>query len=1385
MSRLFISHSSADSIPAIAFKQWLGANGWSDEDVFLDVEDIGGGERWKDALRKAHSRCEAVILLASPDALSSPECLTEVRKAEDFGKEIIVVLLRDLTINDHRLDSYKERQIVDLSAPPQAHVETVNQRGIQQEVHFNSEALAKVKDYLVRRGITPESFPWPPEGNPDAEPFPGLSAFTEEEAAIFFGRDADILTGLDTFRLLRRKGSPRFLAIQAASGAGKSSYLRAGLWPRLSRDPNFAPLAILRPAQGILTGPEGLGLKLAKQLSRPGASVNPGDIYSQLMAENAAKAATEFVKLMATAAAQAHDQRRIGDRDASAPAIILAIDQAEELLAPENAAESERFLVLLAGLMREPPQGVEPFGLLTVRADSATRLFQAITKQNLEAPDTLTLLPLPRTSYRDVILKPIDVVARRGQKITISPALADRLVEDANGADALPLLAFTLFQLYEGFSAGGSITLKQYEAIGGVAGSIDKALKNALAKSGDAPAIPITNEEQLTCLRATFIPWLARIDPNTGEAKRRVARLDDFRGASLAMVTRLEKVRLLVIDHHSGVDVVEVAHESLLRQWPALTGWLQEVGDDLRVVDSIERAADEWARNAKLSAWLDHRSDRLGAAERVAAREDFRRRLGNERIDYLKACRARETRQRRIAQAIAWSVAAVFAIFSILLFNEWRHTVQAQKETEASLLIAESELDLSNGNVRAALERTERAFKLIPSTPSRSALLQAVMELSPHARAVIPLGNDTGVAFAWWSDDSFDIATGSGRLRTFDSTKPAEIPIGWELPRIKRILDGNWSVVRALARIGTERMIAVFDEGSIGLYQRGINAARLHAPEREISVNPTQHAVAVGHSGALIALATADETIITYRCDWSTPTLSTPKCKSAPLGEVHGRTLAISPDEKRIAVGDRAGKVTIYDLTGNSIGSPARFDASVNALGWAEQRDWLAVGTVKGEVAVLDASLEPKPIIERQMFGDSSITALAWNPKELGLAFVCNGTAVCLWQANVSADARNAFKPAVRLEGHRNTVTRVSFAANGDRLASSATDGTIRIWSLTQDTNATSALYADETVELSKVAVSQDHQWAAAGATNGTLHFWDAKTSLPGRVIRPTDDVELRDIAWSRNGAIAGLDDNDTVNVLPGIKLQPINIPIKRRAGYHLTWTDEDRMIAVPAGDAGVVLLDPQSPPSEPVRLSDGDGKEAWGVTSIPNSRSLVISYVGGTIRIWDLASKKADAALPSPPAGHGDKIGVGSLTVSPDARLLATSSSDGSVPVYNIAKRAIWKSLKTDAREISTVAFSPDGKKLAALGTDNRLYIWTLGENDAVLYLSIGVIPRRAVVGDAAQHHDHANCIDWISEDRVAIATYSAAITVIGIDPDKWLKRIDGLALVPQAPID
>jgi conflict system STAND superfamily ATPase/TIR domain-containing protein len=594
LTRLFISHSHKDNVIAVAFKQWLGTNGWADEDVFVDLDDIGAGERWKEALHKANARCEAVILLASPESLASPECLAEVRKAEDFGKEIIVVLLADVRFDDRRLDSVKDRQIVELVAEPQSHSETVNYHGETHEAHFNADALAAVRSYLVKRGIAPEHFSWPPKERPNAEPFPGLAAYKEDDAGIFFGRDADILRGLDRLRLLRRNRQPRLLVIQAASGAGKSSYLRAGLWPRLKRDSDFAPLAILRPAQGILTGPDGLGRQLARELTRPSAPLSRGDISSRLTEPDVQKAAAAFIELMSLAATQAREMRLAGDQKGRAPALVLAIDQAEELFAVEDASESLRFLDLLANFLQNAPETIETFVLLTIRVESADQLLRALASHSLEPPDAITLLPLAPSSYRDVILRPIDVAARRGQRITVEPALAERLTNDAVGADALPLLAFTLLRLYHDYGETGKLTLTQYETMGGVGGSIQKALQGAIAKSGAAGA----GEN----LRRLIIPYLATWDSDTDTAKRIVARTTVVIGGRRSLLKplaeRLVESRLLLSSAIGNETTLEVAHEALLRVAP-VADWLKDDREFLIFKEDIGRAERRWREEMK------------------------------------------------------------------------------------------------------------------------------------------------------------------------------------------------------------------------------------------------------------------------------------------------------------------------------------------------------------------------------------------------------------------------------------------------------------------------------------------------------------------------------------------------------------------------------------------------------------------------------------------------------------------------------------------------------------------------------------------------------------------------------------------------------------------
>jgi hypothetical protein len=93
MSRIFISHSSADNAAAVAVSRWLEEEGWSD--LFLDISPARGltpGERWQETLKSAADRCEAVLFLISSAWRDSRWCLAEFLLAKCKGARSAAVM---------------------------------------------------------------------------------------------------------------------------------------------------------------------------------------------------------------------------------------------------------------------------------------------------------------------------------------------------------------------------------------------------------------------------------------------------------------------------------------------------------------------------------------------------------------------------------------------------------------------------------------------------------------------------------------------------------------------------------------------------------------------------------------------------------------------------------------------------------------------------------------------------------------------------------------------------------------------------------------------------------------------------------------------------------------------------------------------------------------------------------------------------------------------------------------------------------------------------------------------------------------------------------------------------------------------------------------------
>ena len=256
LSRIFLSHSSADLRQAVALQKWLSeqepqlAN-----EIFLDADPVSGlrpGVRWKRELFQQNSRCEAVICLLSANWEASHECKTEYRTAESLGKQILCARLEDtgdtdITSEWQRCDLFGGGDTTRIDVPGGA------------SVAFATFGLTQLRDAIRGAGIRPENFVWPPKKDPGRPPYRGWEPFEEVDAGVFFGRDAAVVRGLDELRNMRNDGLKSLFVVLGPSGSGKSSFLRAGLVPRLQRDDrHFLVLGVMRPQRAALTGPRGL-----------------------------------------------------------------------------------------------------------------------------------------------------------------------------------------------------------------------------------------------------------------------------------------------------------------------------------------------------------------------------------------------------------------------------------------------------------------------------------------------------------------------------------------------------------------------------------------------------------------------------------------------------------------------------------------------------------------------------------------------------------------------------------------------------------------------------------------------------------------------------------------------------------------------------------------------------------------------------------------------------------------------------------------------------------------------------------------------------------------------------------------------------------------------
>ncbi|HZO46767.1 MAG TPA: tetratricopeptide repeat protein [Xanthobacteraceae bacterium] len=547
---------------------------------------------------------------------------------------------------------------------------------------FEVKLAACLQQWLERKGVVARGPHW--DRKLRGSPFRGLAAFEASHTGVFFGREAAISRAVAKLRQ-----SP-FLLVIGASGSGKSSLLRAGLIPRATA-PGVIPDVDLWRTVVVSAGGDPF-TALADALFADdalGAELRAGDFTTPqalagLFEGGSAAAVAPLRSALARAARARKDALRY--EELRPVRLLLALDQVERLFVEATPERVEAFAKLLRAMVEAGLASL----VAMLRSDTYGR-FQTVPSflALLESSGaTFDLLPPSPTELEEIVSRPVAAchpplayeTDARGR------SLAEALVADAHGGDALPLLQMTLQRLFDAEAARGDGVLR-FADYPGLDVAVARTAEEALAGL-DARAVSLLPALMTAFVRDVTFGTDGAIETLTIVPVEREAfeRGDPVRRA---LIDEFISRRLLTTEEAGGVVRLRPVHEALLRVVPAAVAIIKENAALIRVRNTLAPMAAEWSQEP-----ADRKPDFLATSPAlIAGAAQLDERFGAELPASMRAfiaeslaadARRRDaerSRQRRILAATAAGLVVALALAGVAGW-QWRVAAEQRQLAE-------------------------------------------------------------------------------------------------------------------------------------------------------------------------------------------------------------------------------------------------------------------------------------------------------------------------------------------------------------------------------------------------------------------------------------------------------------------------------------------------------------------------------------------------------------------------------------------------------------------------------------------------------------------------------------------------------------------------------
>jgi WD40 repeat protein len=319
--------------------------------------------------------------------------------------------------------------------------------------------------------------------------------------------------------------------------------------------------------------------------------------------------------------------------------------------------------------------------------------------------------------------------------------------------------------------------------------------------------------------------------------------------------------------------------------------------------------------------------------------------------------------------------------------------------------------------------------------------------------------------------------------------------------------------------------------------------------------------------------------------------------------------------------------------------------------------------------------------------------SLAFSPDGKVLASGGYDNRIWLWDPDTGKGLRS-------LEGHKSYVNCIAFSADGKWLASGSQDNDLRLWEVA--TGKERRRFQGHTAPIERMALSPDGKVLASSCLGGTLRLWDTATGKETRSLPIDGGYRVRAMTFTPDSK----------------RLAFINRPDK---GIQLVEVANGKLVRTFQGhDGGVNGLAFSGDGATLFSAGQDHTIRAWDVTAgkelrrygdaktevtslalAPDGKTLTFStHPDGMAHIWDLA---ADRNLVPP--WKANRWNLSSIAYSPDSKKVALGRD--AIAIHEVATGKRLNPTAENEGQVHQLEYAGDGKALAVWRQDETIELW------------------------------------------------------------------------------